>query len=94
MSSNNINNNKPFIYCEDNKCDFNIHNQTSLDQDSCQKVFRDKQSESPGIYRLNRYNDTSCGIPTVVEVASQNPTIVFKDGYGITECYVDDDSKL
>ena len=94
LNNNNNNNNKPFVYCENNSCDFNIQNQTSLDQDSCQKVFRDKQSESPGIYHLNRYNDTTCGIPTVMEVASQNPTIIFKDGYGITECYVDDDSKL
>jgi hypothetical protein len=94
MSSNNLNNTKPFIYCEDNNCDFNINNQTNLDHDNCQKLFKDKQSESPGIYNLNRYNDTTCGIPTVMEVASQNPTINFKDGYGITECYIDDDSKL
>ena len=29
-----------------------------------------------------------------MEVAAQNPTINFKDGHGITECYIDDDSKL
>ena len=94
MSSNKLNDNKPFVYCQNNDCNFNINNQTNLEQDSCEKVFRDKQSESPGIYRMNRYNDSTCGIPTVMEVASQNPTIIFKDGYGITECYVDDDSKL
>lgn len=94
MSSNQINNTKPFIYCAENNCDFNINNHTNLDSDNCQKLFKDKQSESPGIYYLNKYNDTSCGISTVVEVAAQNPTINFRDGYGVTECYVDDDSKL
>ena len=78
MSSNNLNNKKPFIYCEENNCDFNINNQTNLDYDNCQKLFKDKQSESPGIYNLNRYNDTTCGIPTVMEVAAQTLLLILR----------------
>ena len=90
MSDNSLNNNTTV----NGTCDFRVNNQVSLEQDNCHKIFRDKQSEGPGIYRLNRYNDKTCGIPTVMECASQNPTVLFRDGYGITECYVDDDTQL
>lgn len=90
MSDNSLNNNTTV----NGTCDFRVNNQVSLEQDNCHKIFRDKQSEGPGIYRLNRYNDKTCGIPSVIECASQNPTVLFRDGYGITECYVDDDTQL
>ena len=94
MSNNNLFSNRPMTTCMKMDGNMDLHNLTSLDNDSCQLTFREKQSESPGIYSLNQYRECECGIPKVIETASANPEVQFRDGYGVSECYVDDDSEL
>ena len=71
-----------------------LHNLTSIHDDSCELTFREKQSQSPGVYKLNQYRECECGIPNVVETAVANPEVQFRDGYGVSECNVDDDTEL
>ena len=94
MSNNNLFSNRPMTSCMKMDGSMDLHNLTSLDNDSCQVTFKDKQSESPGIYKLNQYRECECGIPKVIETASANAEVQFRDGYGVSECYIDDDSEL
>ena len=67
-----------------------VHGKNRLNEDNCEKLFTTKQSESPGIYHLTQYRDCECGVPQVVETAVENPMIQFRDGYGISECFMDE----
>ena len=93
MSNNNLTNN-PYKTCIKHDGKLRVNTLNSLNNDSCEKVFRNKQSESPGIYSLSQYKNCNCGVPEVIETAVENPEIQFRDGYGISECFIDDDSKL
>ena len=105
-NSQNINENINFSNNNGNEkknvdCRFDLNGFSRLQDDKCHKIFRDKQSEGPGTYRLNELYNTNmscgtptCNIPEVIEVASQNPTIVFKDGYGVSDCNIDKDSEM
>ena len=94
MSSNNINSQPQNVNNLRQEGKFDIQGLNRLNEDSCDKLFTTKQSESPGMYRLTKHLDCECGIPNVVETAVENPMIQFRDGYGITECYMDDHTQL
>ena len=94
MSSNRLSNPRPYTFCMNHEGKLDVHGLNKLNEDECEKVFRDKQSESPGIYRLNQYRECVCGVPNVIETAVENPEIQFRDGFGISECFVDEDSEL
>ena len=92
--SNNLLNPDKYKNCIKHDGKMNLHGKNRLNEDGCEKIFRTKQSESPGIYQLNNYRDCDCGIPNVIETAVENPEIQFRDGYGVSDCFVDDDSQL
>jgi len=92
MSNNNLINKSPYTSCVNFEGDFNLQNLSKLNEDKCHRVFREKQSEHPGIYNLTQFRDCECNIPKVVEVASQNPEVQFRDGYGMAPCNIDNDS--
>ena len=94
MSSNNIISPKQYTNCLRREGKLDIQNPNRLNEDNCEKLFTTKQSESPGIYNLTQYRDCQCGVPQVVETAVENPMIQFRDGYGISECFMDEDSDL
>jgi hypothetical protein len=94
MSNNNLISNRPMTSCMKIDGTMDLHNLTSLHDDSCELTFREKQSGGPGIYSLNQYRDCECGVPKVVETASSNPEVQFRDGYGVSECFIDEDSEL
>lgn len=94
MSSNNIISPKQHTTCLRREGKLDVHNLNRLNEDNCEKLFTTKQSESPGIYHLTQYRDCQCGVPQVVETAVENPMIQFRDGYGISECFMDEDSGL
>jgi hypothetical protein len=94
MSNNNLFSNRPHTSCMKMDGSMDLHNLTSIHDDSCELTFREKQSGGPGIYNLNQYRECKCGIPTVIETASANPEVQFRDGYGVSECFVDEDSEL
>lgn len=94
MSSNNINSQPQNVNNLRHEGKLDIHGLNRLNEDSCEKLFTTKQSESPGMYNLTKHLDCECGIPNVIETAVENPMIQFRDGFGITECYMDDHSQL
>ena len=94
MSDNKLNETRKYTTCLQNDGKLKVNTLNSLNDDTCERLFRDKQSESPGIYNLSAYRNCECGVPAVIETAVENPEIQFKDGYGISECFIDDDSKL
>ena len=94
MSDNNLLSKRPMTICMKLDGNMDLNNLTSLHDDKCQLTFREKQSESPGLYSLNQYRECRCGIPTVIETASANHDIHFRDGYGVSECFVDEASEL
>ena len=94
MSSNNIISPKQYTSCLRREGKLDIQNLNRLNEDNCEKLFTTKQSESPGIYHLTQYRDCQCGVPQVIETAVENPMIQFRDGYGISECFMDEDSEL
>tara|TARA_B100000795_G_C22803805_1_gene443521 strand:- start:187 stop:852 length:666 start_codon:yes stop_codon:yes gene_type:complete len=94
MSNNNLFSNRPMTSCMKIDGNMDLNNLSSLRNDSCHITFKDKQSESPGIYNLNQYRECDCGIPKVIETASSNPEVQFRDGYGVSECFIDDDTEL
>ena len=57
MSSNRLSNPRPYTFCMNHEGKLDVHGLNKLNEDDCAKVFRDKQSESPGIYRLNQYRE-------------------------------------
>ena len=94
MSNNNLISNRPMTSCMKIDGSMDLHNLTSLHDDSCELTFREKQSGGPGIYSLNQYRECECGVPKVIETASANPEIQFRDGFGVSECFIDEDSEL
>ena len=94
MSNNNLISNRPMTSCMKIDGSMDLHNLTSLHDDSCELTFREKQSGGPGIYNLNQYRECEAGIPGVIDCASANPEIQFRDGYGVSEFFVDEDSEL
>ena len=52
MSSNRLSNPRPYTFCMNHEGKLDVHGLNKLNEDECEKVFRDKQSESPGIYQI------------------------------------------
>lgn len=74
--------------------EFHLQELTSLNEDQCFLKERTQQSVSVGNYNLSNFNTCDCNINQVVKRATDNPAIVFRDGYGISECNVNNDSEL
>jgi len=75
------------------KCDFKINQMTKLIYDNCY----DSNNESAGDYQISNFHSCKCGAPVQQEIALENPTMTFRDGYGWTGlngCKVDIDSFL
>ena len=70
---------------------------TRLRYDPCFIATDTVQSMGPGKYETFNYYDCECETPGTWEVALQQPTVLFKDGYGWTSqdgCNIDNDSRL
>ena len=73
---------------------FNLQQLTKLQEDPCFLKERTKQSLAIGNYNLSNFNTCDCNINQVITRATENPAITFRDGYGISECNVNNDSAL
>ena len=73
---------------------FNLQQLTKLKEDPCFLKERTKQSLAVGNYNLSNFNTCDCNINQVIKRATDNPVITFKDGYGISECNINNDSSL
>ena len=71
-----------------------LYDKTQLNEDKCYTLETTKQSTFPGQYTLSNYNTCDCKMSDVVKFATENPYMKFKDGYGVSECNINDSSKL
>ena len=85
-------NNPNCISYKDMKVNFN--DLTGLDDDECLQTEKTRQSIGPGDYKLSNYNYCDCDMSKIINNATDNPTITFKDGFGISECNVNKSSEL
>ena len=75
----------------------NINRKTRLVDESCYKTFRDLQNVSTSDYMITNYKDYKCAATNIRDIAMNEPTITYRDGYGwssINGCNIDDDSKI
>jgi hypothetical protein len=83
--------------CYINTPKLNFNNKTILGEDNCYRNFKDFQNQSNSEYMLKSYKDCDCASKNIANVALDEPTILYKDGYGWTStngCNIDDDSRL
>ena len=67
---------------------------TSLNSDLCYKTEHTKQSVGPANYMLSNFYHCDCDVSDVIETATENPYMVFKDGYGVSDCNIDQSNNL
>ena len=68
---------------------------TRLNEDNCAITLKNRTTSKPGNYRI--FQPTKCDkklINTAMKVSLNQPQILHKDGYGVSGCYIDIDSKL
>ena len=76
---------------------FMIEEKTSLGSDPCYQKTADEQSVGVGNYNLNNHYNCGCGAKSTEEVAMDQPSVIFRDGYGsagMDGCKIDTDSLL
>ena len=76
------------------KWDGPLYNNTNLINDECLKGEDFKQSTFPGKYSLNNYYACDCDSKELVDFATENPYMNFRDGFGVSECNINNSSKL
>ena len=87
-------------YNEKNNCmkfcenDFSLYHKTKLIDDKCYNLDLTKQSTASGNYMLNNFHSCDCKMENVINTATQNPLITFRDGYGVSDCNIDESSTL
>ena len=67
---------------------------TSLNSDLCYRTEHTKQSVGPANYMLSNFYHCDCDMNDVINTATDNPYMVFKDGYGVSECNINDSNNL
>ncbi len=72
---------------------FNINSRNRLDEDNCAIASRYLQSERVGRFNMSTHY-LDCDMSRVKAAAMENPTILFRDGYGIGGSVVEGDSNL
>ena len=77
-----------------NSGEFKLQGLSGLKEDQCFLRERMKQSVGTGNYMLSNFHACDCNVNDVINTATQNPAITFRDGYGISECNVNNDSAL
>jgi len=72
----------------------NPYAKTSLNSDLCYRTEHTKQSVGPANYMLSNFHHCDCDMNEVINTATDNPYMVFKDGYGVSECNINDSNQL
>ena len=73
---------------------FKIDELTSLNDDVCHNSGELKQNDGINDYMLSNYASCDCSLSNVLNVSTENRGLTVKDGYGISECNINDDSVL
>jgi hypothetical protein len=73
---------------------FKIDELTGLNDDVCHNSGNLKQNDGINDYMLSNYASCDCSLGNVLSVSTENRGLTVKDGYGISDCNVNDDSQL
>jgi len=73
---------------------FVLNENTKFIDDKCLNDGELKQNNNVNDYMLSNYSGCDCDINNVLEISNKNRGITIKDGYGISNCNIDSDSKL
>ena len=73
---------------------FNVNYKAMSHDDKCFIDIDTRQSIGPGNYAVTNLYDCDCLMPDVVNNATDNVLMFFKNGYDTAPCVVDDSSKL
>ena len=76
-----------------NETQFNIRGLTNTKEDECYKQVELQGNTNINDYMLSNYSSCNCKLNNVLDLSTQNQGIVIKDGYGISECRIDNDSQ-
>ena len=79
----NLNNNK-----------FVLDTKTRLNDDVCYETGENKQNNNINDYMLSNYASCECNLDNVLNTSLENQGITVKDGYGVSNCNIDNDSVL
>ena len=77
-----------------NKKKLNINKKTNIHDDKCYLDIQTCQSMNVGNYSLSNHYQCDCLIPNTVENATNNQMLYFKNGHDVSECVIDESSRL
>ena len=99
--------NSKFPTCHSDKCQIapapmncatmNLHNNTRIGLDDCYYRTRNGQNDASVDYMTRGFKDCNCGAKKVQDVAVNEPTMNYRDGFGWTSingCNIDTDSNI
>jgi hypothetical protein len=75
----------------------NLNSRARIEEDNCYHTVRDMQNISCADYMVKSFNDCECPAKNIRDIAMNEPTITFRDGYGwssVDGCNIDADSKV
>lgn len=73
---------------------FKVDELTRLNDDVCYNNTELKQNDGVNDYMLSNYASCDCSLSNVLSVSTENRGLTVKDGFGISECNINDDSVL
>jgi hypothetical protein len=97
VNANNTNNaiqNRRNCVAFNGKPQLNLNERTKLDYDCCYIDQQTRQSVGPGKYIIDNTYSCECGIPEVIETATNLPAVYYRDGYSFSGCVVDEHTNL
>jgi hypothetical protein len=77
-----------------NQNKFVLDTKTKLIDDVCYESGENKQNTNINDYMLSNYASCECNLDNVLKTSLDNQGIIVKDGYGISECNINNDSVL
>lgn len=76
------------------QANLNLNQKTTSNYDGCFVNQQTMQSVGPGNYMTENIYSCECSIPEVVETATNQPNVFYRNGYGPSGCVVDENSNL
>ena len=73
---------------------FVLDTKTNLIDDVCYENGENKQNTNVNDYMLSNYASCECNLDNVLNTSLENQGITVKDGYGVSNCNIDNDSVL
>ena len=77
-----------------NTPNFVIDENTNLKEDVCYDTGQNLKNDGVNDYMLSNYASCDCNIGNVLDVSTKNRGLTVKDGYGVSDCNIDDDTVL